>query len=146
MKDGAQRERLAASRCDRGTGLLFLILTGCWRGANEFTGHWMADYRPTLVWYLALTQTESTVNGYLVEIVPDRLGNTKASTFPVHGNTDGAAITITTSALLNQGSVTLSGWMQGAELVLAVPAASGGVHTPRFKRASPDEFNAVLTV
>lgn len=112
-------------------------------GENRFAGSFMADVRPEVMIYLALTQTQDFIAGAMTIVIKNQKGTVDSRTVPIRGIADGNAITLMAERFLNNLSIT--GRKKGNSILLTFPDVSEGVATLTFAPASEDDFNVVIT-
>ncbi|MBI3522037.1 MAG: hypothetical protein HY071_02910 [Chloroflexi bacterium] len=106
----------------------------------------MTDQRPYWMGWISLTQSGTSVSGSLISVEPDGKGNTKATTNPVTGTTDGgSALTITTGSFLGTTGISFSGRRSGDQIALTYPDKTGQLQTATYRAASQAAFNDALT-
>src|SRR5437879_5662566 len=109
--------------------LLLLLICASPALARPFTGTFIADGRPRWMGFLSLTQTDHSVNGFLLVAQPNDHGATTSETITVEGSADGNAMTLHSKTFLSFGSVTFDGRLSGSVLTLSFPSSSGRVES-----------------
>ncbi|MDE2388873.1 MAG: hypothetical protein KGN35_07315 [Betaproteobacteria bacterium] len=128
-----------------GISFCLLILSNSVTGYSQtlFTGSFLADSRPDRMMYLVLTQTKDSVSGSLIIVTPDNLGNTKSRTLVLQGTTDGDAVTLISTRLLDD-SVVISGRKRKDKVMLLFPTDSGEILNIAFLPVAEDRYNHLL--
>lgn len=123
--------------------VLLTVISLCACDVNRITGTYMANARPQQLIYLALTQTQETIDGAMTVVTPNGKGGVASQTIPIRGTADGSAISLMAERFLNNLAIT--GQKRGSSITLTFPSVSGGLATLSFEPASENDFNGAVT-